>query len=86
MRGYQRLTNHARRPEQLDSSGFSLRIEICVAVFIGRSPTQLVLCHKSMEKCKSYFNDFLKYIYASYPRLFLSFCAAAIASVAVRMI
>jgi hypothetical protein len=25
---YSELTHHARRPEQLDSSGFSLRIEI----------------------------------------------------------
>jgi hypothetical protein len=47
------MKDHARGPVQLELSGSSLRIEFCVVYFIGRSPTQLVLCHKSIEKSKS---------------------------------
>lgn len=44
--------SNARRPTQLLSSHSSLRIELCVIVFIGRSPTQLLLCHRSIEESK----------------------------------
>jgi hypothetical protein len=44
---YWKLTNHARRPMQLCPSRSSLRIELCVVYLIGRSPTQMLLCHNS---------------------------------------
>jgi hypothetical protein len=63
-RGYwkwtDRMTNHARGPVQPELSGSSLRIEFCVVYFIGRSPTQLVLCHKSIAKSNSIDQDFRK--------------------------
>ena len=46
--GYWTVTNGARRPVMAQLSRPSLRIEICVVYFIGRSPTQLVLCHNSI--------------------------------------
>jgi len=52
--GYWTVTNGARRPVETQLSRPSLRIEICVVYFIGRSPTQLVLCHKSIWNA-SYF-------------------------------
>ena len=57
--GYWKLRNHARRLTQLCPSRPGLRIEICVKCFIGRSPTQLVLCHKSFEDCKLFPDIFL---------------------------
>lgn len=52
--GYRRYEKDARRPAtQLDSSWSGLPIELYVMVFIGRSPTQELLCHKSNGKIKS---------------------------------
>src|ERR1039458_8013855 len=50
--GYRKLTSGARRPMQLGFSRSSLRNEFCVMCFIGRSPTQELLCHNSTVKCK----------------------------------
>jgi hypothetical protein len=46
---------------QLGLCRSSLRIEFCVMCFIGRSPTQKLLCHNLNEESKQFCKDILKY-------------------------
>jgi hypothetical protein len=57
------LTEVARRPVQPNMGRSSLRIEFCVVYSIGRSPTQVLLCHKSKKKCKGFDEIFLAPIF-----------------------
>lgn len=54
-------TKYARRPVRLCSSHPGLCIDLCVADFIGRSPTQMLLCHRCWPKSKLSLRYFLNY-------------------------
>lgn len=57
------LTEVARRPVQPNMGRSSLRIEFCVVYSIGRSPTQVILCHRSNGKCKNFEKYFCIYLW-----------------------